>query len=405
MAKQNENILTAIDLGSAKTCAMVAEITEAGLRYKGHGVSDSRGMRKGLIVDLDKAVVSVQRAVEEAENTAQVPVERAVAGVAGPHIRAVNSQGGINLGARSREITRDDMRLAIERARSIALPADRDTLHLLPQDFIVDGQDGIREPVGMMGTRLEVRVHVVTAAAGATQNVVTTLNRAGIHVDDTVLEPLACADAVLRQDERELGVALLDIGAGSTDLIVFYEGAVAHTGVVPVGGDHFTNDVAVGLRTPLADAEKIKCSFGCAVVTQIPEGNEIEVPSVGDRPSKLMSQRLLGEILEARALELLQMTRDHLRQAGVLDLCGAGLVLTGGGGRLPGLLEQVDRVLHKAARLGTPQGLAKMPMELQEPEFATVIGLLYYGYRAKLARSSQDQPGLRSKLRALFAKP
>ena len=293
MSKPNSNLLTAIDLGSAKTCVTVAEITQEGLRYRGQGIAESRGTRRGVIVDLEKATASVQKAVDEAEKAVEAPIEGAVVGVAGPHVRGVNSQGGISLGSRPREITREDIRQAVEKARGIPLPADRQPLHLLPQEYIVDEQSGIQDPLGMIGKTLEVRVHVATASSSATQNIVTALNRAGIHVDDTVFEPLAAADAVLRNDERELGVCLADIGAGSTDLIVFHEGAVQHTGVVPIGGDHFTNDVAVGLRTPLADAEKIKRQFGCAVVTQIPEGNEVEVPSVGDKPSRLMGQRLL----------------------------------------------------------------------------------------------------------------
>ncbi len=307
MGSQTENLLTVIDVGSAKTCVIVAEVNDYALRYRGHGISDSRGMRKGVIADLDKAVDSIKKAVEEAENVAQAPVEHAVVGVAGSHIRGVNSHGGISLGSRSREISREDVRQAVEKARSIAMPEDREPLHLLPQEFIVDGQGGVHDPAGLMGRKLEVRVHVVTAGTTATQNVVTAVNRAGIHVDDTVFEALACADSVLQTDERELGVCLVDIGAGSTDLIVYFEGVVIHTGVIPIGGDHFTNDVGVGFRTPIPDAENIKKMFGCAVVTRIPEGNEIEVPSVGDRPSRMMQQRMLGEILEPRARELMEL--------------------------------------------------------------------------------------------------
>ena len=336
MANQSENLLTVIDVGSAKTCVIVAEVNDYALRYRGHGIADSRGLRKGIIADLDKAVGSIKKAVEEAENVAQAPVEHAVVGVAGSHIRGVNSHGGISLGSRSREISREDVRQAVEKARSIPLPEDREPLHLLPQEFILDGQPGVHDPAGLMGKKVEVRVHVVTAGTMATQNVVTAVNRAGIHVDDTVFEALACADSVLQTDERELGVCLVDIGAGSTDLIVYFEGVVIHTGVIPVGGDHFTNDVAVGFRTPLPDAENIKTMFGCAIVTRIPEGNEIEVPSVGDRPSRLMQQRMLGEILEPRSRELIELLRDHLRQAGVYELLGAGVVFTGGGSRLAG---------------------------------------------------------------------
>ncbi|MGI9103705.1 MAG: cell division protein FtsA [Terriglobales bacterium] len=404
MGKQNRNLLTAIDVGSAKTCALVAEITDSGLRYVSHGVTESRGFRKGIIVDLDRAVASIQKAVQDAEDACGTPVEHALAGVAGSHIRGVNSQGGISLGSKPREITRDDVAQAVARARAITLPSDRQVLHLLPQEFILDDQPGVREPTGMVAGKLEVKVHVVTAAATATQNVVTALNRAGIHVDDTIFEALASADAVLRPDERELGVCVADIGAGSADVVVFHEGAVVHSGVVPIGGDHFTNDVAVGLRTPLADAEKIKRLFGCAMVTRIPEANEIEVTSVGDRPSRLMPQRLLGEVLEPRARELFELLRDHLRQGGVLELCAAGTVLTGGGARLPYMAEVAETVLRKPSRVASPAAIAKIPASLAEPEFATAIGLVLYGHRARLAHGPHGNDGFGAKLKALFAR-
>lgn len=403
MANQNEHLLTAIDIGSAKTCALVAEITDAGLRYRSHGITDSRGSRKGVIVDLERAVASIQLAVEEAENGIGAPIERAIVGVAGSHIRGVNSVGGITLGTRPREITRDEVRQAVEKARAIPMPDDREVLHLLPQEFILDGQPGMRDPLGMIGSKLEVRVHVVTAASSATQNVVTAANRAGIHIDDTVFEPLACADAVLRPEERELGACVVDIGAGSTDLVAFLEGAVVHTASIAVGGDHFTSDISVGLRTPSAEAERLKRSFGCAVVTRIPEGHEVEVPSVGDRPSRMVSQRLLGEILEPRARELFEMLRENLRHAGLLEACGAGVVLTGGGSRLTGILELSESVLRKPVRMAWPTPLAKMPASLAEPEFTTVIGLIFYGHRARLARGNQDEKFV-GKLKALFGK-
>ena len=402
MGSQTENLLTVIDVGSAKTCVVVAEVNEYALRYRGHGISDSRGMRKGVIADLEKAVDSIRKAVEEAENVAQAPVEHAILGVAGSHIRGVNSHGGITLGGRSREISRDDVRAAVEKARTIPLPDDREPLHLLPQEFILDGQAGVHDPAGLMGKKVEVRVHMVTASATATQNVVTAANRAGIHVDDTVFEALACADSVLQTDERELGVCLADIGAGSTDLIVFYEGVVIHTGAVPVGGDHFTNDVAVGFRTPIPDAESIKKMFGCAIVTRIPGGNEIEVPSVGDRPSRLMQQRMLGEILEPRARELMELLRDQLRQAGVFELLGAGLVFTGGAARLNAFIDTAEDMLRRPVRLGYPVPIAKLPSNLLEPEFSTAIGMVLYGHRARQARMNVDR-GFGARLKALFA--
>ncbi len=403
MGNQHGNLLAVIDVGSAKTCALVAEVMDAGLRYRGHGVAESRGTRKGVIVDLEKAVSSIQKAVEAAEDTAGAPIEHAMVGVAGSHVRGMNTHGGITFGTRPREIAKEEIRMAVDKARAIPLPADREILHLLPQEFILDEQTGVHDPLGMMAARLEVRVHMVTSASSATQNVVTAVNRAGVHVDDTVFEALACADSVLRSDERDLGVCLADIGAGSTELAVFHQGAVAFTGVIPIGGDHFTSDLSVGLCTPVNEAEKLKKLYGNAIVTLIPEGNEVEVPSVGDRPSRLMPQRLLGEILEPRARELCEMLRDTLRHNGMFEICLAGLVLSGGCSRLPGLLDIAESVLRKPVRLSWPVPLAKMPMELAEPEFATALGMIYYGHRARVARGMQDARWS-SRLKGLFAK-
>lgn len=402
MSKKNENTICIVEVGSTKTCVLVGEITEGGLRYRGHGIADSRGCRKGVIVELEKATASIQRAMEQAEAAAEIPIERATVGIGGPHIRGFNSRGGVTLGSRPREIWRDDIRQAVERARSVSLPPDRQTIHLLPQEFIVDDQGSIQDPAGMVGMHLEVNAHVVTAASGAAQNLVTAANKAGIHVDDLVFEPLACADTALDPDERELGVCLLDIGAGSTEIVVFYEGAVAHTGVIPIGGDHFTNDVAVGLRTPLADAEKIKRMFGCAVVTSIPEGNEIEVPSVGDRPSRLTTQRILGEILEPRARELFEMVRDQLRQAGILEALGAGCVLLGGASRLPAISEIGEQIMRCPTRLGRVNAIPRMPTSLAQNDFASCVGLLMYTHRARVGRIRDEQQGIKARLRALF---
>jgi cell division protein FtsA len=391
MGNQYENFLTAIDVGSAKTRVLVAEITGNGLRYRGHGVAESLGSRKGIIVDLEKAIGSIQSAVEQAEDSAGVPVEHALLGIAGPHIRGVNSQGGISFGTRPREIGREEIRQAVDKARAIPLPADREILHLLPQEFILDDQNGIHDPLGMMATRLEVRVHIATAASSAVQNVVTAVNKAGVHVDDTIYEALACADSVLRTDERELGVCLADLGAGSTNVIVMQEGAVAHSAVIPIGGDHFTSDLSVGLCTPIVEAEKIKKLYGNSIATLIPEGNEVEVPSVGDRPSRMISQRLVGDILEPRARELFEMLRDNLRHAGMLEMCMGGIVLSGGASRLPGIVDIAESVLRRLVRMSWPTPLAKMPSTLAEPEFATVLGMVFYGHRARIARGLQDE--------------
>jgi cell division protein FtsA len=389
MPKPHEQFLTAIDVGSAKTSVLVVEISEHGLRYRGHGLADSRGSRKGIVVDLEKAVTSIQKAVEQAEDSAGFAIEHAVLGVAGSQVRGINTHGGIVFN-RAREIGREEIRMAVDKARAIPLPADREVLHLLPQEFILDDQSGVHDPLGMIASRLEVRVHMITVAASGAQNVITAVNRAGVHVDDTVFEPLACADSVLRSDERELGVCLADIGAGSTGLIVIQEGAVAHSAVLPVGGDHFTSDLSVGLCTPILHAEKIKKLFGNAIVTLIPEVNEVEVPSVGDRASRLVSQRMVGEIIEPRARELFEMLRENLRHAGMLEICAAGVVLTGGGSRLPGVMDIADSVLRKPVRMAWPMPLAKMPAFLAEPEFACVLGMVMYGHRARTARGVQD---------------
>jgi cell division protein FtsA len=336
MGTRNENIITVIDLGSAKTVALVVETTETGLRYRGHGVAPSGGTRRGVITDLEQARRSVTEAVRRAEESSGLTLESAVVGISGPHIRSVNSQGAIALGEKAREITAEDMQAAGDRAREIAMPEDRTILHLLTQEFVVDDQDGVRQPLGIMARQLEVRVHVITAAESAAQNVVTALNRASMTVDDRVFEGLACSDAVLRRDERELGAAVIDVGAGTTEILVVRDDVVIHSGVVPLGGINFTRDVAYGLETPLVEAEKLKREFGCALLSLVNEQNEIEVPSVGERPPRMMRQRDLGAILEPRARELMELVRDHLQHGGVLDALGGGVILTGGGALLRG---------------------------------------------------------------------
>ncbi len=401
--KQERNLITVLDTGSAKTVALICEATDAGLRYRGHGMAESRGSRKGIIVELDKAVQSIHKAVEEAEKLAGMQVGNAVISVAGSHIKGVTSRGGVTLGSRPRDVAREDIRAAVEKARSVTLPEDREMLHLLPLEFILDEQTGLRDPAGMVGRRLEVNLHMVTASSSATQNVVTAANRAGLHVDNVVYEALMSADSTLRADEKELGVCLADIGAGSTDMIVYADGMVAHTGVVPVGGDHFTNDIAVGLRTPMVAAEKLKKTFGHTISCKVAEGNEIEVPAVGERPSRLMPQRFMAEILEPRATELCELMRDHLKQAGVLELCAAGVVLTGGGSRMEGLAELCQQTLDRPIRLASPEAISDMPPQLAEPEFATVVGLAMYAHRTTVAKLNPEQ-GFGQKLKALIAR-
>ncbi|MFL6299583.1 MAG: cell division protein FtsA [Terriglobales bacterium] len=404
MSKDQQNLLVALDIGSAKTFALVAEATEAGLRYRGHGVAESRGSRKGVIVDLDKAVASIQRAVEQAEQSAGVQVDHAVVSVGGTHIRGITSRSGLVFGSKPREIGREEVRQALDKARSVSLPPDRQVMHLLPQEFILDDQGAIRDPNGMLAAKLEAQVHMITAQATVTQSVVTAANRAGVEVTDTVYEGLVAGDCVLKSDERELGVVMCDIGAGTTELLVLFEGAVAHSGVVPIGGDHFTNDVAVGLRTPLAEAEKLKRSFGSAVVTLVPEGNELEVPAVGDRTSKLVSQRFVAEILEPRATELFEHVRDNLRQGGVLELCAAGSVLTGGGALLANMPQIAEQTLRKPSRVGLPSPISKMPAQISGPEYSVAIGTILYAHRGRLARNRHADEGFSSKIRSFFAK-
>ena len=397
-----ERFLVGLDVGSTKTCALIGEWEDDAVRFLALGAAESRGLRKGVIVNLEAAVSSIRRAIEEAESVANVPVESALVGVAGGHVRGVNSRGGITLGQRVRDVQRDDVRRAVDAARSVTLPEDRTVLHVLPQEFLLDAQDNIRDPMGMVGQRLEVNVHIVTASATATQNVVTAVNRAGVLVVDTVLEPLAAAEACLTQDERDLGCCLLDIGGGTTELIVYGAGVVRHTAAIPVGGDHFTNDLAVGLRTPIPEAEKVKREHGCAWRELLREDHAIEIASVGDRPSRAVFARVLCEIVEPRAQELLALIQEELLRAGLDRLIPAGLVLAGGGSRLHGLVELAERMFAMPVRLSAPRGLVGMPEGVSQPEYATAVGLLMYGARAR-RQAAQRPDTLVAKIKSMFA--
>jgi cell division protein FtsA len=381
---------------------LIAEVDEEQVKFLSLGAAESKGLRKGLIVNLDSTVSSIRRAVEEAEGVVNVPVESAVIGVAGSHVRGVNSRGGVTLGNRPRDIEREDVRRAVDAARNITLPEDREVLHVLPHEFMVDAQDGIRDAIGMVGQRLEANVHLVTSSIAATQNLVTAANRAGILVNDTVLEPLASAEACLTQDERDLGCCLLDIGGGTTELIVYGGGVVRHTSAVPVGGDHFTNDLAVGLRTPIPEAEKIKRRHGWAASGLLREDSAIEIASVGDRPPRTIFARMLTDIIEPRAMELLALIREDLQRAGLDRQIPAGFVLSGGGARLNGLVELAEDSFHLPVRIGEPKGLADLPEQVAQPEYATVVGLVIYG--AKMRRNAPQRAGnLVNKLKSMFA--
>jgi cell division protein FtsA len=399
---KKDKYLIGLDIGSTKTCALIAEVDEDQVRFLALGAAESKGLRKGLIVNLDATVSSIRRAVEEAEGVANVPVESAVIGVAGGHVRGVNSRAGVTLGNRPRDIERDDVRRAIDAARNITLPDDREVLHVLPHEFRVDAQDGIRDAVGMVGQRLEANVHLVTSSISATQNLITAANRAGILISDTVLEPLASADACLTQDERDLGCCLLDIGGGTTELIVYGGGVVGHTGAVAVGGDHFTNDLAVGLRTPIPEAERIKRHHGVAAASLLQEDGAIEIASVGDRPPRTIFARMLTDIIEPRANELLALIRDDLQRAGLDRQIPAGFVLAGGGARLHGLVELAEQSFHLPVRIAEPKGLSDLPEQVAQPEYATVVGLVMHGAKARRA-APQRAGNIVSKLKSMFA--
>jgi cell division protein FtsA len=399
---KKDKYLVGLDIGSTKTTVLIAEIEGELVKFLALGAAESKGLRKGLIVNLDSTVSSIRRAVEEAESVANVPVEEALIGVAGGHVRGVNSRAGVTLGNRPRDIERDDVRRAVDAARNITLPEDREVLHVLPHEFRVDAQDGIRDAIGMVGQRLEANVHLVTSSVAATQNLVTAANRAGILISDTVLEPLASAESSLTQDERDLGCCLLDIGGGTTEVIVYGSGVVRHTSAVAIGGDHFTNDLAVGLRTPIPEAERIKRRHGCAASTFMKADGPIEIASVGDRPPRTIFAHMLIDIIEPRAMELLALIRDDLQRAGLDGQIPAGFVLAGGGARLHGLDELAEQSFHLPVRIAEPKGLADLPEQVAQPEYATVVGLVLYG--AKARRGSPQRAGnLVSKLKSMFA--
>ncbi len=399
MVQKQENLIVVLDIGSAFTRVIAADVNEGVLRYRGHGVVPSAGMRKGLIAELGPAAKAVRAANEQAERVARANIDQCVVGVGGPNIRGLNTNGGLELGSRMREITREDVRAAVERARAVERPPDREILHLLPRQFILDGQPGVFDPVGMIGARLEVDLQIATCSGSALQSTVTCANRAGLEVTEAILESIAAAECTLSADERELGVCILDIGAHSSDLAVFFEGAVAYTASVPIGGAHFTNDLAIGLQMPVAQTEELKKQYGNCVVTSIPQHAEIEISN--PNPQRLQL-RAIAEILEPRARELMYFVKESLRYGRVENALGAGCVITGGGSLLPGLLDVTESQLRVPARTATPVRLSQMPGELVHPSFSAAIGMLLYAHRTRITRAAEDN-SLRAKLRAVFA--
>jgi cell division protein FtsA len=389
----SDRYIFGLDLGTSKTCALVCErVTEGRLEVAGLGVAESRGWRKGVIVNLDSVVLSIKKAVEAAEAESKISFETAYVSVGGAHLKGMNSRGAFSLGTAAREVTLDDKVKAFHNAKGISLPEDREIIDAIKQEYLLDSENGIRDPIGMTGRTLEVNVHLITASSMAWQNIVTAVNRAGIKVppSGTVFEALASSWACLTEDERELGVALLDIGGGSSELIVHFEGAVRHTAVIPIGGEHFTNDIAVGLRTPIPEAEKMKRLWGDRDPGQ--SGDPvIEVKSVGERPSRVASYSMLTDIIEPRASELIELLHAELGRAGCLKQLGSGLVLTGGGAQLGGLAALAEQTLGLPVRIGVPQGLEKMGEILPDAAFSAVVGLVIYGNRLLLMRGPADR--------------
>jgi cell division protein FtsA len=379
---RKERYLVGLDVGTSKVTAIVGEIAEDGaIDIIGIGMADSRGIRRGLVVNLEAAVDSIKRAVEEAELTAGIEIDAVHLALSGAHVKGFNSRGVVAVAGKNREISREDVRRAIDAAKAVNLPSGREILHVLPQDFVVDDQDGIGAPVGMTGSRLEVNVHIVTGSSSSTQNIVACVNRAGVEVVETVLEQLAAADAVLTPDERELGVALVDIGGGTTDFAIFERGSLWHTGVISVGGDHFTNDIAVGLRTPVPDAEKVKRRCGCALSAMVGEDEVMEVASVGGRKPRIMSRRIISEILQPRAEEIFHLLWDEIRRAGFEKSLHSGIVLTGGGAMLEGMAEIAEQIFDLPIRRGLPACVGGLTDHVNSPAFATAVGLVGYAHR------------------------
>jgi len=383
MAKKgDENLVVGLDIGTSKVLAIVGEVTATGeVEVIGVGHHPSRGMKKGVVVNIESTVQSIQRAIEEAELMAGCQIKSVYAGIAGSHIRSINSHGTVAI--KDKEVGTNDVDRVIESARALAIPADQKVLHVLPQEFIIDGQEGIREPIGMSGVRLEAKVHIVTGAVSAAQNIVKCVRRCGLEVDDIILEQLASSLSVLTEDEKELGVCMVDIGGGTTDISVFTEGAIRHTSVIPIAGDQVTNDIAVALRTPTANAEEIKKKYGCALTQLATSDESIEVPSVGDRPPRKLARQTLAEVIEPRIEELYGLVLAELRRSGFEDVIGSGIVLTGGSAKMEGMIDLAEEVFHMPVRLGIPQGVGGLSGVVHNPIYATGVGLVLFGAKAR----------------------
>ncbi|KPK58265.1 MAG: cell division protein FtsA [Gammaproteobacteria bacterium SG8_31] len=388
--RPEKNLIVGLDIGTSKVVAIVGEARDDGeIEVIGIGSHPSRGLKKGVVVNIESTVASIQRAVEEAELMAGCEINSVYTGIAGSHVRSLNSHGIVAIS--DKEVKSDDVDRVIDAARAVAIPADQKIIHILPQEFLIDQQDGIREPIGMSGVRLEAKVHMVIGAESAAQNIVKCVQRCGLQVEDIVLEQLASSYSVLTEDEKELGVCLVDIGGGTTDIAVFGGGAIRHTSVIPIAGDQVTNDIAISMRTPTQYAEEIKIRYACALSQLANPDETIEVPSVGDRPPRRLARQTLAEIVEPRYEELFSLVRDELARSGFEELVAAGVVITGGSSKMEGAVELAEEVFHLPVRLGVPQHVSGLVDVVRNPIHATGVGLLLYG-REDHARGATETP-------------
>ncbi|MFL6622616.1 MAG: cell division protein FtsA [Sulfurifustaceae bacterium] len=392
MAKKDDaRLVVGLDIGTSKVLAIVGEVGATGdVEIIGVGHHPSRGMKRGVVVNIESTVQSIQRAVEEAELMAGCQIHSVYAGIAGSHIASFNSHGIVAI--KDKEVGIGDVERVLEAARALAIPTDQKLLHILPQEFIIDKQDGIREPIGMSGVRLEAKVHIVTGAVSAAQNIVKCVRRCGLEVDDLILEQLASSVATLTEDEKELGVCLIDIGGGTTDISVFTEGAIRHTAVIPIAGDQVTNDIAIALRTPTQYAEELKQKYGCALTQLAHRDETLEVPSVGERAPRKLSRQMLAEVIEPRIEELYGLVQAELRRSGFEDVLGSGVVITGGSSKMEGMVDLAEEVFHMPVRLGIPQYIGGLKSVVQNPIFATGVGLVLYGARSRQGRGFVPRP-------------
>ena len=379
-AAASDNMIVGLDIGTSKVVAIVGEIVDDGsLNIIGIGSHRSRGLKKGTVVNIESTVESIQHAIAEAEMMAGCQIHSVYAGIAGSHIRSMNSHGIVAI--RDGEVERADIERVIDAAQAVAIPADQKVLHILPQEYLIDAQEGVKEPLGMSGVRLEAKVHLVTCAINAVQNIEKCIRRCNLAVDEIILEQLASAYSVLTEDEKELGVCLVDIGGGTSDIAIFTEGSIRHTGVIPIAGDQVTNDIAMALRTPTDDADEIKVKYACAL-TQLANGaDSIKVPSVGDRPPRELSRQALAEVVEPRYVELFTLVQQELQRSGFQDMLAAGIVLTGGTSKMEGVVDLAEEIFHAPVRIGAPHNVAGLADIVRNPIYSTGVGLLLYGLK------------------------